>query len=172
VVTEPGPSPAIQDEHTGQYRHGTSDQAGPDRQINEPTPAVTNSRAGQTQHRDRRPADQVQLHTVKQLDVTPEPAPRRDRPIFGVSTFHDISAVPREGNRPNRPELSTILSCRRPRAAAAAEIVTLRGLDSAVPEHARTEYSACDRATRLPCIGRLRPGSLSSLGFVHRPGSS
>ena len=112
MTTEPGPSPAIQDEQTGQYRHSTSGQARPDRQINEPAPAVTNSRAGQTQHRDRQPAGQAQLHTAKQLDMTPEPAPRRHRPVFSVSTFHDISTVPREGDRPDWPELSTILSCR------------------------------------------------------------
>jgi hypothetical protein len=77
-------------DEAGQHGQATSDHAQPDGQTDEPTTGVPDSRTGQAQHHDRRPADQVEPDAAEQPDAAPKTAPPRCGPVCGVSTFHDI----------------------------------------------------------------------------------
>jgi hypothetical protein len=62
MTGEPGVASAVEHKEDGQ---GTSGDAQPAWQVDEPATPVSDAGTGKAQQRDRRPAEQIQTHTTK-----------------------------------------------------------------------------------------------------------
>lgn len=114
AVADPSPSSAINHEYTGHCRSLAAGQARLGREVEKPTSGVSDSGASESQHREGRPAGDVQAHGAQQPDMTGGPTPPRRRSILGISTVHDI---PRRITEHGWAEVrSTSCLCRRQRA--------------------------------------------------------